>query len=156
MRSNAPLILNPLSQINEQSMAIHRALGNKRDIAHSRSQWAQVCFVSQADQARVSPLLEECLALSLQVGFKEGIAASYSVSGQVALSQGGLAAARSLAEKSVALYRERGHRHGTANSLSLFSQSYLFSFGLVANNSMLPHSSHRWNSTRSHQLVHVQ
>ncbi|TMD62504.1 MAG: tetratricopeptide repeat protein, partial [Chloroflexi bacterium] len=99
----------------EESLAIHRALRNKLGIAHSLSQLAQVLLVSQSDQARVSPLLEECLALSREVGFKEGVAAYYCISGQLALTQGDLLTARSLAEKSVVLYREMGHRHGTAN-----------------------------------------
>ena len=101
----------------EESLAIHRKLQNKRGIAHTLSQLAQVLFVSQTDQARVPTLLEECLALSREIGFKEGIAASYRLSGQVALGQGDLVTARSLAEKSVALYKEMGHRHGSAESL---------------------------------------
>jgi DNA-binding CsgD family transcriptional regulator len=103
----------------EVGLTIQRALGDKRGIAHSLSQLAQVLFVSQADPARVSPLLEECLVVSGEVGYKEGIAAYYCVSGQLALSQGDLVLAHSLAEKSVVLYKEMGHRHGTANSLAL-------------------------------------
>ncbi len=101
----------------EESLAIHRKLQNKRGIAHTLSQLAQVLFVSQTDQAMVPTLLEECLALSREIGFKEGIAASFWLSGQVALGQGDLITARSLAEKSVALYKEMGHRHGSAESL---------------------------------------
>jgi DNA-binding CsgD family transcriptional regulator len=103
----------------EESVATHRALGNKRGIAHSLSQLAQVLIVSQADPATVSPLLEECLTLSQEVGFKEGMAAYHCVSGQLALARRDILTARSLAEKSVALYRELGHWHGTANSLAL-------------------------------------
>jgi DNA-binding CsgD family transcriptional regulator len=77
-----------------------------------------VLIVSQSDQARVPSLLEECLAVSREISFKEGIAASFWLSGQAALGQGDLVTARPLAEKSVALYREMGHRHGTAESLS--------------------------------------
>jgi ATP/maltotriose-dependent transcriptional regulator MalT len=106
----------------EESLTINRAMGNKRGIAHTLSQLAQVLFVSQTDQARVNALLEECLAVSREVGYKEGIAAYYCISGQLALSQGDLVTARSLAEKSVAVYREIGHRHGTANSLSLLGK----------------------------------
>jgi predicted ATPase/DNA-binding CsgD family transcriptional regulator len=106
----------------EESLAIHRKFQNKRGMAHTLSQLAQVLFVAQTDSARVISLLEECLALSSEVGFKEGIAAYYCVSGQVALSQGNLASARSLAEQSVASYREIGHRHGTAKSLSLLGK----------------------------------
>jgi len=101
----------------EESLKIHRQLQNKRGIAHSLSQLAQVLFVSQSDQERVPSLLEECLALSEEIGFKEGVAASSWLSGQVALRQGDLVKARSLAEKGVALYREMGHRHGMAESL---------------------------------------
>ncbi len=56
MRSNALLILNPLSPINEQSLANHRALGNKRGIAHSLSQLAQVFFLWQQVNARTEEL----------------------------------------------------------------------------------------------------
>ena len=108
----------------EESLAIHRALRNKLGIAHSLSQLAQVLLVSQSDQARVSPLLEECLELSREVGFKEGVAAYYCISGQLALTQGDLITARSLAEKSVVLYREMGHRHGTANALALLGKVF--------------------------------
>ncbi len=108
----------------EESLAIHRALGDKRGIAQTLSQLAQVLFVSQADPARVSSLLEECLMDSLEVGFKEGIAAYYCVSGQLALSRKDLALARSLAEKSVVLYKEIGHRHGTANSLGVLGKVF--------------------------------
>jgi predicted ATPase/DNA-binding CsgD family transcriptional regulator len=106
----------------EESLAIHRKFQNKRGMAHTLSQLAQVLFVAQTDSARVISLLEECLAFSSEVGFKEGIAAYYCVSGQVALSKGNLASARSLAEQSVASYREIGHRHGTAKSLSLLGK----------------------------------
>ena len=106
----------------EKSVATHRAMGNKRGIAHALSQLVQVHLVSLEDRAKVGPLLEECLALSQALGFKEGIAASYCVSGQLALSQKDLVAARSFAEKSANLYRELGHRHGTANSLGLLAE----------------------------------
>jgi tetratricopeptide (TPR) repeat protein len=59
---------------------------------------------------------------SQEVGFKEGIAAYYCVSGQLALSRKDLVLARSLAEKSVVLYKEIGHRHGTANSLGVLGK----------------------------------
>jgi predicted ATPase/DNA-binding CsgD family transcriptional regulator len=101
----------------EESLALQRKLQNKRGIAHTLSQLAQVLNVSQDNQARVPSLLEECLALSQEIGFKEGIAASFWLSGQVALGRGDLVTAHSLAEKSVALYQEMGHRHGTAESL---------------------------------------
>jgi len=106
----------------EEGLAIYRASGDKLGIAQTLSQLAQVLFVSQADPARVSSLLEECLMDSQEVGFKEGIAAYYCVSGQLALSRKDIVLARSLAEKSVVLYKEIGHRHGTANSLGVLGK----------------------------------
>ena len=102
----------------EESLAIHRRLQNKRLIAQTLSQLAQVLFVSESDQAKVPSLLEECLSISREIGFKQGIAASFLLAGQVALGQGDLVTARSLAEKSVVLYKEIGHQHGTVESLS--------------------------------------
>ncbi len=106
----------------EESLELHRKLQNKRGIAHALSQLAQVLIVSQYDQARVSTLLDECLAISREIGFKEGTAASFWLSGQVALGQRDLTTARQLSEKSVMLYREMGHRHGTAESLAVLGK----------------------------------
>jgi predicted ATPase/DNA-binding CsgD family transcriptional regulator len=106
----------------EESVAIHRQLRNKRGIAHSLSQLAQALFDCQADQARVRSLVEECLVLSKEVGFKEGIAAAQCLLGQLALGQGDLATAHNEVEESVVLYKEMGHRHGTAESLSAFGK----------------------------------
>jgi DNA-binding CsgD family transcriptional regulator len=106
----------------EESVAIHRELGNKKGIAHSLSQLAQALFDSQADHSRVHFLLEECLALSREVGFKEGIAAARCLFGQLALCQGDLATAHAEVEQSVVLYKEMGHRHGTAESLAVLGK----------------------------------
>jgi len=89
----------------EESVAIHRELGNKRGIAHSLSQLAQALFDCQADQARVRSLVEECLALSKEVGFKEGIAAAQCLLGQLALSQSDLATAHTSGAECRALQR---------------------------------------------------
>jgi ATP/maltotriose-dependent transcriptional regulator MalT len=106
----------------EESLTIHRERGHKRGIAHTLSQLAQVLFVAQEGQERIGLLLEECLALSQEVGFKEGLAAYHCISAQVALQQGNLAIARTLAEKSIVLYRELGHQHGTANALAVLGK----------------------------------
>ncbi|HEY6542403.1 MAG TPA: tetratricopeptide repeat protein, partial [Ktedonobacteraceae bacterium] len=107
----------------EESLAIDRKLHNKRGVAHTLSQLAQLLFVVQAGAEAIRPLLEECFALSHEVGFKEGMAAYYCVSGQLALGQGDPVSARALAEKSVALYKEMGHRHGTAKSLAVVGKA---------------------------------
>ena len=103
----------------EESLAIHRRWQNKRLIAQTLSQLAQVLLVSGRDQAQVPSLLEECLAVSREIGFTQGIAAAFGLAGQVALGQGDLVMARSLAEESVKLYKEMGHWHGTAESLAV-------------------------------------
>lgn len=107
----------------EESLALFRKLEHKKGIAHTLSQLAQTLFVSQTDQARVRPLLEECLALSTEVGFKEGIAAATCLFGQLALGQGDLATAHSQVEESLSLYKEMGLRHGTAESLAVLGKA---------------------------------
>lgn len=103
----------------EESLAIHRERKQKRGIAHTLSQLAQLLLVAQMNLERIGALLEECRTLSEEVGFKEGLAAYYCVSAQVALLQKELDLARTLAAKSIELYRELGHRHGMAKSLSI-------------------------------------
>jgi len=66
--------------------------------------------------------VEECLALSKEVGFKEGIAAAQCLLGQLALSQNDLATAHTGVKQSVVLYKEMGHRHGTAESLTVLGK----------------------------------
>lgn len=106
----------------EESLSIDRGLQNKRGIAHTLSQLAQLLFVMQLDPQTIQPLIEESQALSQEIGFKEGIAASHCVSAQLSLVQGELAAARLLAEKGAALYQAIGHRHGAAKSLSVLGK----------------------------------
>src|SRR5207248_9631439 len=67
---------------------------------------------------RVHSLLEEGFALCRDLGDKDAIAYSYSLSGQVALSEGDAFMARSLLEESLALYKDMGDRQRTAQSLS--------------------------------------
>ena len=105
-----------------ENLALNRGTGNKRGIVQSLFSLAQVLLVSQSDLETVPDLLGEGLALSKELGFKEGIATWSSLSGQVALSSGDAPAARSLIEESLALYKEIGHRHGTAASLALLAR----------------------------------
>ena len=106
----------------EESLAIHRRRQNKRLIARTLSQLARVLLISGRDRVQVSPLLEECLAVSREIGFTQGIAAAFGLEGQVALGRGDLVMARSLAEESVKLYKEMGHRHCTAESLAVLGK----------------------------------
>jgi ATP/maltotriose-dependent transcriptional regulator MalT len=77
----------------------------------------------QGDAATARELAEERLTISRELGYKEGIAISLWLLGQVALSQGELAAAHQLSEESLVLFKEMEHRQGTAMSLSLLGKA---------------------------------
>ena len=62
-------------------------------------------------------LTEESLAISQELGDKEGVAASLYNLGSLAVDQGDYPSARALNEQSLAIYRELGHKGGVANSL---------------------------------------
>jgi predicted ATPase len=74
--------------LNADEQRLFRELGNKRGIALSLLQLAELLFAAQGDQTRVRSLLEEGFALCRDLGDKDAIAYSYSFSGQVALSEG--------------------------------------------------------------------
>jgi DNA-binding CsgD family transcriptional regulator len=80
-------------------------------------QLAQILLVSQTEQAREPMLLEERLALSKQLGFKEGKAASLCLSAQLALIKGDLKNDEGQAQHSLRLYRRLEQRHGTTEAL---------------------------------------
>jgi ATP/maltotriose-dependent transcriptional regulator MalT len=105
-----------------ENLILNRELGNKRGIVQSLLSLAQVLLVSQADLETVTALLEESLALSTELGFKEGIATWSNLTAQVALSTGDTRTARSLLEEGISIYREIGQRHGTAESLILLAR----------------------------------
>ena len=102
----------------EESLALHRQMQHKRGIAFSLIHMAQLLFVSRNDQATVDALLEEGFALASELGDKDSTAYSYTLKGQIALSQDDIDTARSLLERGVKLYKEVGSLHGIAESLS--------------------------------------
>ena len=106
----------------EESLAVHRELGDERGIAITLLRLAQLLFVSQGDQEVLRSLLDEGLALFTELGEKEGIANCYSLSGELALSQGDSAAARLQIETSITLYREIGHRRALAESFAVLAR----------------------------------
>ncbi len=95
-----------------------RELGHKRGIVVSLREWAEVLLDCQDDPVMVRSLLEESLALAKEVGDKNSIAFCFSLSAQVALSQGDAAGARALLEEGLVLFRETGNRWAMAQSLS--------------------------------------
>jgi DNA-binding CsgD family transcriptional regulator len=106
----------------EESLGMHRASGNKRGIASSLFRLAQVLLVSQGDPTTARSLLEESLALSQEVGDKEGMAQCISLSGRLAISLGYVTAGRSLLQECMRLFREIGGQWGIAESLTLLAQ----------------------------------
>jgi ATP/maltotriose-dependent transcriptional regulator MalT len=78
--------------------------------------------VSQGDPATARSLLEESLALTQEVGDKEGLAQCLSLSGRLALSQGDTTAGYSLLQESIRLFREIGSQWGIAESLPVLAQ----------------------------------
>jgi ATP/maltotriose-dependent transcriptional regulator MalT len=102
----------------EESLAIHRELGNYLGFGSSLFELAKLLFVSRGDSATMRSLLEEEFTLAREMGDKEMIAFCTSFSGQVALSQGDAATARLLLEESLELWKELGNRRSIAQSLS--------------------------------------
>ena len=81
----------------EESLALHRKLGNTWGIAYGVHQLARVLFYSQSDPALVRSLLQESLTLNRELGDKWINGQVLLLLGDVALSQGDMALARSLA-----------------------------------------------------------
>jgi predicted ATPase/class 3 adenylate cyclase len=106
----------------EGSLTLFRELGNKRGIAASLTQMAGTLFVSQGNQAMISPMLQEGLSLDREVGDKEGMAVSSLLLGWIALKQGDVATARTRVEESMVLYKEMEHREGMAESLCMLGR----------------------------------
>jgi DNA-binding CsgD family transcriptional regulator/tetratricopeptide (TPR) repeat protein len=109
----------------EESLEIHRELRNKRGIAASLLRLAHLLFVAQGDQAALSSLLDEGLALNNELGEREGIANVYSLSAQLAFRQGDISSARMQIEKSILLYRKIGQRRALAESLAILARIVL-------------------------------
>jgi predicted ATPase/serine/threonine protein kinase/DNA-binding CsgD family transcriptional regulator len=102
----------------KESLALFRELGDKRGIVVSLREWAETLLDFQDDPVTVRSLLEESLMLARELGDKNSIAFCFSLSAQLALSQGDAARARSLFEEGVVLFREIGNRWGMTQALS--------------------------------------
>ena len=101
---------------HEESLAIHRQLGDRKGISVSLNNLGNVAY-RQGDLASARSLHEESLAIERDLGDRCGIAVSLNNLGNVALDQRDFAAARALYEESLAIERELGGRSGIACSL---------------------------------------
>jgi tetratricopeptide (TPR) repeat protein len=99
----------------EESLAIFRELGMKRDIAWTLAFLGWVH--AEAGQGAAQALYEESLAIFRELGDKFGIADGLNSLGGVARRQGDYRAARALGEESLAIYRELGYKRGIISVL---------------------------------------
>jgi predicted ATPase/Tfp pilus assembly protein PilF len=102
--------------LQKESLAIRRAIGDRRGIAASLRNLGLVSL-HQGDYGAARSLHEESLAMNRELGNRWGIAASLRDLGSVAHTEGEYVAARSFYEESLAILRELGDRVGIANSL---------------------------------------
>ena len=103
--------------LHEEGLAIRRKLGDRRGIAASLGNLANVAR-DQCDYASAQALYEECLSIQRELGRRWDIAASLNNLGLVATDRGDHAAAKALHEESLAIARELGDRQGIASALN--------------------------------------
>jgi non-specific serine/threonine protein kinase len=109
----------------EESLALSRVTGDKRDIAYallSRGHMGLV-VLNQDDYGQVVALLEEGLALFQGLQDKRGIAESLRLLGEMALRQGDYSRANALLEESLALFQELGDKLSIAISLHMLGDT---------------------------------
>ncbi len=103
-------------ELQEESLAIRRELGDRRGIASVLGNLGNVAQC-QGDYAAARGLQEESLAIRRELGDRRGMASTLGNLAVVAAVQGDYAAARVLQEESLALFRELGDRGGIATAL---------------------------------------
>lgn len=105
------------AELGEKSLALFRALGDKRGIAGSL--WVTGIAVrdQQNENARAIALLEECLALHRELGDERGIGWAIFNLGVVAVSQRDYAKAKALLEESLTLFEKLDNTWGCVISL---------------------------------------
>jgi len=103
--------LDQAAALYEQSLALHRDLGNSRGTALVLNNLG-VMAQFQGDNGRAVALLEESLTLFRKMGDEPGIAVSLLTLGSMAQLHGDLAHARTWYEESLALFRTLGDTHG--------------------------------------------
>ena len=105
--------LGPEEVLSAESLALYRALGDKRGIA---SVLRHTGFIAsgRGDYARAEALLEESMVLSRELEDKRGIAAGLECLAEIAGCRGQPERGKALAAQSLALYRELGDKWGIA------------------------------------------
>jgi predicted ATPase/class 3 adenylate cyclase len=105
-------------ELYEESLALSRQLGDKRDIAVALENLGSVAR-NWGDYATARSLFEEALPLRRELGDKWGLAESLFLWGAAATFQGDYATARPLLEEALVLYRETGEQRGIGEALGV-------------------------------------
>jgi predicted ATPase/DNA-binding SARP family transcriptional activator len=100
----------------EESLAIHRALGNQQGVTVALNGLGDVAL-DQGDYAAARSLYEESLSISRALGDESCIAVALNNLGIVTRLQGDYATSRSLHEESLAISRALGNRSSSAIAL---------------------------------------
>jgi tetratricopeptide (TPR) repeat protein len=103
--------------LQEEALALWRALGDRRGIAATLNRIAWVASL-QGDFSRAWTVQEECLVLQRELGDRWDIAYSLNHLGWVAAMQGHYGRALALAEEAMAHWRALGDNWGVARSLN--------------------------------------
>jgi DNA-binding CsgD family transcriptional regulator/Tfp pilus assembly protein PilF len=101
--------------LREQSLALSRQEGNKREIVDALNGLGFV-FRRMGNYEAARKMHEEALDLSRELGDRWSIAHSIDLSGRAATFQGDFAAARSKLEEAIEMLREAGDQVGIAES----------------------------------------
>lgn len=101
---------------HEESLALHRQLGNPRSIAFAANNLANVA-TDQGDYARARELYEESNEIVLAQGDRHGAAIGLTNLADVMWRQGDIDKARATFEESASILKSFGDRFGTAFSL---------------------------------------
>jgi predicted ATPase/class 3 adenylate cyclase len=105
---------------HEESLALHRQLGDPRSIAFAINNLANAA-AAQADFARASELYEQSAIIARQMKDERAVAFSLINQADVVARKGDAPRARLLFEESVATFREFGDRWGEAFALDSFA-----------------------------------
>jgi predicted ATPase/DNA-binding CsgD family transcriptional regulator/Flp pilus assembly protein TadD len=105
----------------EESAALYRELGDKRQTSRALNTWGNVA-ISQGDYERARGLYEEALALSQELGLTAHSAKTLNNLGELAHLQGDYGRAESLFEQSLALFRDEGIKGAISMALKNIGQ----------------------------------
>ena len=101
----------------EEALALFRARSDKQGILYALVRLVRCLYLSQADPKDALVLAQECLTLSREVGYKQGLAAALSYLGLLALRRGDEDTARSNLEEALRLRKELASPWGIARGM---------------------------------------